>query len=303
MLSVIIPCYNYGHLIAETIESIINQTYTNWEIIVIDDGSTDNTEQIINDFIKRDSRIKYRKKENAGPSAARNLGISISNGSYIQFLDADDLVQRRKFEAHISKFESDPDLDIVYGNIRYITKNYSNDRKITSTFWGSDREWTRDISGWGKDILPEALKGNFAHLSTTIYTRRIVDKVGKFDESKRAAEDYHFLIRCIIKNAKILFNDDAETYGLIRWHGDNTSKDSIWILDGEKKVHQELIPVLKSIGDKKAIENNEYAIKGIEMINSKSWKRIFLSGGKLDSLKKVIFYLGLGRIAKKIFFR
>ena len=91
LISVIIPSYNSGKFLGEAIESVVNQTYKNIEIIVINDGSTDNTEEIAKKWQKRDERVRYLKhKENKGPSAARNTGIKNSRGEYIAFLDDDD---------------------------------------------------------------------------------------------------------------------------------------------------------------------------------------------------------------------
>lgn len=302
MISVIIPCYNFGHLIGETIQSVIDQTYSDWEIIVVDDGSSDNTQEVVQKFSAADRRVQYHYQDNAGPSAARNLGLKLSKGEFVHFLDADDLLQKEKYTRHLKKFEENEDLDIVYGNVRYIGNDFVKTGAISKTFWGRDKEWVRDISGNGRDILHEALKGNFAHLSTTIYRRRIVEKAGDFDITKRAAEDYHFLLKCILADANILYHNDPGTFALIRWHLNNTSKSSVWILEGQKKVHEELIPVLEKIGNKNALESNLYAIKGIELINNKSWKTVFMSGGKFESVKKILSFLGLTKLVKKFFY-
>jgi glycosyltransferase involved in cell wall biosynthesis len=90
IFSIIIPTYNRADLIPETIRSVQNQTFENWECIIVDDGSTDNTKSIIEDLIKQDSRLKYIYQENAERSAARNNGIRNSSGEYICFLDSDD---------------------------------------------------------------------------------------------------------------------------------------------------------------------------------------------------------------------
>ncbi len=75
MISVIAPSYNYGHLIADTIESIRAQSYTDWEMIIVDDGSTDDTQEVVSKFIRKDTRIRFYRQVNAGPSAARNFGL------------------------------------------------------------------------------------------------------------------------------------------------------------------------------------------------------------------------------------
>ena len=89
--SIILPTFNRANFITKAIESVINQTYKNWELIVIDDGSTDNTEEIIQKFIKKEKRITYYYQKNQERSAARNNGIKRAKGDYICFLDSDDL--------------------------------------------------------------------------------------------------------------------------------------------------------------------------------------------------------------------
>ena len=94
MISVIIAAYNYGKYLSDAFSSLQNQTYSDWECIVIDDGSKDYTREIVAEWIKKDQRIKYYLQKNAGPSAARNNGAEKAQGNYILFLDADDILER-----------------------------------------------------------------------------------------------------------------------------------------------------------------------------------------------------------------
>ncbi|KAB2867528.1 MAG: glycosyltransferase family 2 protein, partial [Bacteroidales bacterium] len=98
LISVIIPTYNAERFIIETLTSVINQSYTHWECIIIDDGSTDSTKEIIDEYCKADNRIKYYYQKNSGPSVARNVGVKIALGEYIQFLDSDDVLLPERFE-------------------------------------------------------------------------------------------------------------------------------------------------------------------------------------------------------------
>ena len=94
LVSVITPCYNGAKYIGETIESVLSQTYKDWEMIIVDDGSYDNSAEIIAGYAEKDSRVKYIKQKNAGSAAARNTGIKTAEGQYIALLDADDLWDR-----------------------------------------------------------------------------------------------------------------------------------------------------------------------------------------------------------------
>ncbi len=97
LISIIIPTYNRAHLIGETLDSIITQTYTNWECIIVDDGSTDATEKLINEYIKKDTRFQYHRRPNdrpKGANACRNYGLEVSNGVYVQWFDSDDVMHK-----------------------------------------------------------------------------------------------------------------------------------------------------------------------------------------------------------------
>ena len=115
LVSVITPCYNAESFIAETIKSVINQTYTNWEMLICDDCSTDNSAKIIKSFCQRDDRIKYLKTDcnTGGPSIPRNVAISNSKGDYLAFLDADDIWLPTKLAVQMN-FVCIQKADIVY---------------------------------------------------------------------------------------------------------------------------------------------------------------------------------------------
>ena len=115
LVSAIIPTYNSVNYISEAINSVLNQTYKNCEIIVVDDGSTDNTRKTVENYIRKyPHKIKYFYQENKGPSAARNKGIKEARGNYIAFLDSDDLWLPDKLEKQISLFMKDVSLKLTY---------------------------------------------------------------------------------------------------------------------------------------------------------------------------------------------
>ena len=105
MISVIVPLFNGEKYIRETLDSVINQTYLNWECIIVDDGSTDNSATIAKEYVAKDQRIKYFQQNNAGPSQARNYGLQLAKGRYIQFLDADDVLLKERFQVLIESAE------------------------------------------------------------------------------------------------------------------------------------------------------------------------------------------------------
>lgn len=119
LVSIIIPAYNAEKFLGEALDSVLKQTYADWEAIVVDDGSTDGTAEIAKNYSLKDRRIKYVYQENRRMAAARNKGISIAKGEYVAFLDADNIFWPNKLEAQVWFLESHPNCGISYARIRH----------------------------------------------------------------------------------------------------------------------------------------------------------------------------------------
>ena len=113
-VSIIVPCYKQAVYLPETLDSVLLQSYSNWECIIINDGSPDNTDEVAQQYVNRDTRFKYFKQQNRGLSTARNIGIEKSRGEYILPLDADDLIGPTYLEKAVSHFELFPETKLVY---------------------------------------------------------------------------------------------------------------------------------------------------------------------------------------------
>ena len=125
-VSVIITCYNQQAYIAQAIESVMNQTFSDWECIIIDDGSTDNSESVYAKYTQKDKRIKYFYQENQGVSVARNKGFQLCKGEFIHFLDGDDFIAKNKIEKQIEFLQANAEYDICYSNYSH----YFQDKNI-----------------------------------------------------------------------------------------------------------------------------------------------------------------------------
>lgn len=112
MVSVIVTCYNQAHCIANTLKSVVAQTYTNWECIIVDDGSEDDSAEVIKEFIKDDTRFTYLFQDNQGVARARNKGFALAAGSFINFLDGDDTFLPNKLREQINIFQNNSDISI-----------------------------------------------------------------------------------------------------------------------------------------------------------------------------------------------
>jgi len=184
-VSVIIPTYNRAHLIGRAIQSVLNQTYQDFELIVVDDGSTDNTEDVIRQFQEKDKRIRYIKHDkNKGGSAARNTGIKNSKGKYIAFQDSDDEWFPNKLEKQMKIFKKEsPNLGIVYTGfyrIKDSEKKYIPSHEI--------------VKKEGR-IYEELLKGNFITTQSILVRKECFKKVGIFDENLPRLQDWELVMR------------------------------------------------------------------------------------------------------------
>ena len=115
LVSIVIPTYNRAHLIGETLDSVLEQTYTNWECIVVDDGSADDTETVVMDYVNRDTRFQFHKrpeKYKSGGNGARNYGFDVSKGEYVNWFDSDDLMLPDAIQSKLDAFEENIDFVI-----------------------------------------------------------------------------------------------------------------------------------------------------------------------------------------------
>jgi glycosyltransferase involved in cell wall biosynthesis len=194
MISVIIPTYNSERYISECLNSVINQTYSNLEIIVVDDGSTDNTNVIVNSVM--DYRIKYFYKENGGVASARNLGITKSTGLFIAFLDSDDFWHKEKLERQIKLMA---DYDFVYCNHNTIDKN------------GIEMEYKLPCPISGRDDIKKAIlsSNTITGSCSTVFMKKVVlDKVGLFNSNLRIGEDWEYWAKVVWNEFKIGFIEE-----------------------------------------------------------------------------------------------
>jgi len=205
-VSVIIPTYNYGHYLSEAINSVLSQTLPIDEIIVVDDGSTDNTEEIVGTF---GDKVIYVRKGNAGLSAARNTGIERSTGDLVAFLDADDIWYPEKTEKQVALFEVDESIGMVYSCVR----EFESDTGETVTTWCEGKE------GWmADDLLRFEGAAVSAIGSTGLVKREVFETIGNFDTNLKHSEDWDFSYRLARKYKLGLVREVLVDY---RNHGQN----------------------------------------------------------------------------------
>jgi glycosyltransferase involved in cell wall biosynthesis len=211
-VSVIIGTYNAVKYIEETIRSVLNQIYQDFELIVVDDGSTDKTVDKVKSLLKPPHQIIQKK--NGGEASARNEGLCAAKGEYISFLDHDDLFVPDKLEKQVEFLDLNKDYGMIYGKYAYILmQNEKNNWKN----W--DFSSTKGISG---DIFIKQLINNNIHIITTMVRKECFEKVGLFDETMNYACDSDMWVR-LSADYKIGYID--ETLAYYRLHDTNVSLD------------------------------------------------------------------------------
>ncbi|WP_313113741.1 glycosyltransferase family 2 protein [Aequorivita sediminis] len=194
LVSIIIPTYNRAHLIGETLDSVLAQTYQNWECIVVDDGSTDGTEELMAEYMAKDTRFQYHhrpKDRLPGGNAARNYGFEVSKGEYIQWFDSDDLMMPEKIEIKVCwLLDKNVDFVVCEGAEIVDEKSLSYLKK-----W---KLYETDIA------LLEHIKGNLVFgTNGPLFNKQYLNNTTLFDEELRISQEWEFFSRLLISSPRV----------------------------------------------------------------------------------------------------
>lgn len=287
LVSIIVPAYNYGHLIDQTLSDLLLQTWQNWECIVVDDGSKDNTAEVVKSFCDRDSRFIYHYKNNAGLSAARNTGIALAKGQFIQLQDADDLLEHRKLEVQLALFKSQPKADIVYSEVRYFRTSHPNERRFTMD--ESNIPWNVGLSSDRHEELSCSLMHrNIMAVNCPLIKKEVFDEIGPFDISLKSVEDWEYWCRCVIKGKYFLFDPSEDSFALVRMHDGSMSTNLIKMTEASlqaRKTLRNMIDQMPDSGFKISVSENEKKVT--DYLNRLLFQRFKDAGYR----KKALFQL------------
>lgn len=177
LVSIIVPCYKQAHFLNESLQSVLNQTYVDWECVIVNDGSPDDTAEVAQQWCKKDSRFRYLKKENGGLSSARNAGIASSSGEYILPLDADDILHQDYLAQLVPKLQQEDSLAIVSCNSKFF------DKKVDNIIY--------ELKPEGESCRSLLYVNQL--IATSLYRKKCWEEVGGYDESmKKGFEDWEF---------------------------------------------------------------------------------------------------------------
>ncbi len=245
LVSVIIPCYNHGKYLREAFESVFSQDYPNREIIVVDDGSTDNTAQVCKQF----PQVKYVYQVNQGLSAARNTGIKNCNGKYLLFLDADDWLLKDAVSINAKYLIDNPDIAFVSG----AHKKVFVDEGVEII----ESEIVNDHHYW------HFLQGNYIGMHAAVMYRKTIFEAYSYNTSLKACEDYDLYLR-ISRNYPVLHH--VKQIAAYRLHSSNMSGNIQLMLSSVLKVLNSQKPFLENDNERKALING-----------NKIWKKYYRS--------------------------
>lgn len=272
LVSIVIPCYNAEKFIENTLKTVLSQTYKNFEVIIVDDGSKDRSAEIVKEIAKNDNRINYIHQANSGVSTARNNGISLAKGSYISVLDSDDFWHKDNLEKKIQVLESIPSVNWVYSDIDLV----DIDGKIVSTQLGNDKNIVNDLLIMEEHVVPG--------ICSNVVCRSICfhDNTFRFDPHLSTSADRDFAIQLAVRHQGKRIR---EVLVQCLKYGGNMSeniklyeKDMTYLL--EKNVKQKLYP-----------SNSIY-----KLCFSNFYRSMFLSYRKSDKSKSFRYLLKMVRI-------
>lgn len=272
LFSIVVTCYNYGQYLQQSLQSVLDQTCSDYEVIVIDDGSTDNTPDVMEQYAA-DSRFKYIRQANAGQPKAKNRGITESRGEFIAFLDADDIWLPTKLEKQLALF-ADPLVGVVYSRRKWINQDGVE-------ISGNERILRRG------DILDHIFIDNFICFSSSVIRHSCLEEVGYFDENLPMGIDYDLWIRLA---ARYRFEYVDEPLVKYRTGHANLSKNTMKRYDCAQKIMN------KALGDHQVRNKFSWYVPRLAWADTWSNMACYLAtgGNKNEALRyfaKALFQL------------
>jgi glycosyltransferase involved in cell wall biosynthesis len=278
LVTVIIPTYNRGTFLKEAVESIIHQTYRPIECIVVDDGSTDNTRELVNELMKKNDTsftLKYIYQDNSGAQAARNAGTQVCSGEFVQYFDSDDLLYPQKIEKQVDFLRNNAECDGVFGD------------------WDMGMAENKEvIEAWeSEDMITQLLTEKSIHTLAFLYRREIINKTGEWDVNIKRNQEIDFQIRGLLEGA--VYKYQPQICGLWRIHeeiriGNSTgSKEVLYFFKKWEKLLEQKNLLTEKLKEKIANVLFWTAVKEIEK-RHKQRTDLLLEAVRLD--KNISFY-------------
>jgi hypothetical protein len=270
-VSIIVPCYNQAAYLPETLQSVIDQTYQDWECIIINDGSTDDTAAVASLWLKKDIRFKYIYKKNGGLSSARNMGLDAVSGKYIQFLDSDDTIAKNKLQLQL--------VDLVDCDIS-ICDYFPLEDKAGTRFDSRYITPFTSVENYKKQIILDWETNISIPCHCVLFKKKIIDSFSiKFDESLCNHEDWLFWSKLFYHSAGI--NNNYKIMAIYRIRESSMSTDYKLMREGFENASQKMISYFENLED---MQYADYSKLKLQLIRAKN-KKIC---AKKEPLSKII---------------
>ena len=255
-VSVIMPAYNVASYVRAAIDSALKQTFSDLEVVVVDDGSTDDTASIITSCARRDERVRVIRQSNGGISSARNVALRAARGELFALLDADDIWDPWYLYEQLAIFNARPDVSIVTGNAFYL---------------GGPRNGqpAHPFPDARSDITLAALLADEESVFImSVFRRAVYEAIGGFDESMRSNEDYDYWLRAAVAGFRFARND--RPLGKYRRRDDSLSASDVRMLRGILRVYAKLRPSLRGQPAERAILDRQMQRFEVELLTAEA---------------------------------
>jgi len=280
-VSVIIPCYKTAQFVAETLESVFAQTYKNFEVVVVNDGSPD-TPELEQAIARWRDKIVYVQTQNCGLAGARNNGIRAAKAELIALLDSDDTWEPNYLDVQVRKLDADPSADIVYPR--------------SEMFGEGTTVGTCTVPSTGEVTFCRLVQQKVSVVVSVLARRAALERAGLFDDSLKSCEDFDMWLRCVKNGSRIVYHDEV----LVRYRvrSDSLSADPVWMYSNAEKVLQKMrtaVPLTDE--ERKMVESSIRRFEGNRLFHE--GKRAFFAGDiplAIDRLEKADAHLNSLRI-------
>ena len=275
LVSIITPTFNRADFIDQAINSVLAQTYSNFELLIVDDGSTDNTRNLIEPKLE-DSRVHYVYQENQGQSIARNHALARTRGEFVCFLDSDNYWATDKLEKQIEIFRAHPDYDVVYGDIIIIDE--------------AGREVSRkNMQRHSGRIASHMIRDNCVSMNTAMVRSQCFDKLGFMSGKRRVADDYDLWLRF---SARFRFLYVPEYFAYYRVMEDQISSDKTRRFDSNWQIINDFRRDFPNAMSEKEFD------AGFAAFHARKARYLTSQGSKKEALTEMLKALKLGPFRK-----
>jgi glycosyltransferase involved in cell wall biosynthesis len=240
LISIITPCYNAGKFLVDAVESVLAQTYNNFEWIIVNDGSTDETEAILSKY--HDNRIQYYHQENKGQCSASNFGLKKAVGDYIKFFDADDVMNPKHLEEQIERMDGSKNILVSCAWGRFYDGDFRSTRFIPETVWQD-----MDSLSWIKASLSQ--KYDMMGAWIWLIPKEVILKVGGWDERLSLNNDFEFTMRLLKNVTEVRFASKALIYY-------RTNSNTLSQLKSYRALNEAILSTDLGLGYLLEMENN-----------------------------------------------